>query len=111
MRRVTLPQREEVTFHRADKSALSAPTFDTMKKNNFLNKLCRVTYEDAHYSYDDIDINKFVIPPPVVSIGKVRRITDQLIDLSPVKNESKSIKGIIIPIRAVKEIIALSDNE
>ncbi len=70
-----------------------------------------MTYEDAHYSYDDIDINKFVIPPPVVTIGKVRRITDQLIDLSPVQNESKSLRGIIIPIRAVKEIISLKVNE
>lgn len=81
---------------------------DTKK---FLNKKCKITYEDAHYSYDDIDLQKFKVPEAVVSIGTVRRITDELIDISPVQNENMSLKGIVIPIKAVKEIIILNKNE
>lgn len=90
---------------------LSALSYDMhIKPKKFLNKKCRVTYEDAHYSYDTIDLKNFVVPPFIVSTGKIRRIDDQLIDISPIQNEKKNVKGVVIPIKAVKEIIILDEK-
>jgi len=65
-----------------------------------------VKYKDASYSYIDLIKEKIPLPNPIISVGKLRRVTDTLIDLSTIwfEKENKYIDGIIIPIKAVMSI-------
>lgn len=80
-----------------------------MNLESLKNKICIVEYEDASYSYVDLVKKKIPMPKPIISIGKIRRVTDNLLDLGLVWSESKTDKyfyGLIIP---KKSIISASE--
>ncbi len=66
---------------------------------NIKNKICVVVYDEATYSTRNINPQK----PPIqnVSVGKVRRIGDDFIDLVFYKGTKTFARGIIIPIKAI----------
>lgn len=75
-------------------------------KKNIKNKICIVVYDDAAYFIKDF--NPKNIPIQNISIGKVRRLTKDFIDLIFYEDSKDSIHGIVIPIKAIiscKELI------
>lgn len=76
-----------------------------MKKKfcSHVGKICIAKYKDASYSYIDVMKEKIYPPNPIISVGKLRRVTDTLIDLSTIwfEKENKYVDGIVIPIKAV----------
>lgn len=87
------------------------PTFyniymDKDKINLYINNICLVTYEDAAYSYIDVVKNNMLKPKHIKTIGKIRRITDEFIDIGMVwfENTNKYQNGIILPINSIINI-------
>ena len=57
---------------------------------------------------------KIPVPKPIISIGKIRRVTDKLLDLGLIWSELKTDKyfyGLIIPKRSVVKAIELFVNK
>lgn len=76
------------------------------KINLKIGKTYVIRYQDASYSYVDI-VKKNLLPPKnVVSIGKIRRIEKDFIDLGTtwLKSEEKYFDGIIIPRDSILKI-------
>lgn len=66
---------------------------------NIKNKICVVIYDDAAYSTCDINPRKS--PRQTISVGKVRRINNDFIDLVFYKGQKALAHGVIIPLKAV----------
>lgn len=85
-----------------------------MNLESLKNKICIVKYKDASYSYIDLMKKKIPVPKPIISIGKIRRVTDKLLDLGLIWSELKTDKyfyGLIIPKRSVVKAIELFVNK
>lgn len=85
-----------------------------MNLESLKNKICIVEYKDATYSYVDLIKKKISMPKPIISIGKIRRVTNKLLDLGLVWSELKTDKyfyGLIIPKKSVISVSELFVNE
>lgn len=75
--------------------------FDYMREipKNLKNKICVVIYDDAVYFKTNVNPQK--PPRQVVSVGEIRRVTDDFVDLAFYKRSGNFSKGIIIPISTI----------
>jgi hypothetical protein len=69
------------------------------KTKNIKNKICVVIYDDAAYSTRDTNPRKS--PRQTISVGKIRRVNDDFIDLVFYKSKKALTRGVIIPLKAV----------
>jgi hypothetical protein len=75
----------------------------------YKNKLCVLIYEDATYSVNDIDPR--IKPIDYVSIGRIRRVTKDFVDICFSELNSKPRMGVVIPINAVKSCEILVETK
>lgn len=72
-----------------------------------------VVYKDASYLNKNIDESKIPLPPYVVSMGRLRRKTDEYIDLGLTwpKERDAYVDGCIIPRKAIVKTRRLYETE
>lgn len=85
-----------------------------MNLKSLKSKICIVEYKDATYSYVDLIKKKIPMPKPIISIGKIRRVTDKILDLALIWQESDKDKyfyGLIIPKKSIIKATELFSNK
>ena len=63
------------------------------------DKICVVVYDDAVYFTHNFDPKR--PPMRIISVGEIRRINNDFIDLIFLKSKKNFHRGIIIPLSAV----------
>lgn len=65
--------------------------------------LYKIEYEDASYTFFDIEKENILPPNPIISVGKLRRINQDFIDigLKWSADDDKFFEGIVIPIKSI----------
>lgn len=72
------------------------------------DRICLIEYEDAFYSYIDISKENTPLPKSILVIGRVRRISDDLVDVGFEWQDAASgpiyAGGCVIPQKAIKKV-------
>ncbi|MEK7185299.1 MAG: hypothetical protein AAB726_01625 [Patescibacteria group bacterium] len=65
--------------------------------------LYEIEYQDASYTFFDIEKENILPPSPIISIGKLRGINQNFIDigLKWSADDNKFFEGIVIPIKSI----------